>query len=135
MAAQPIGSRRPVAAIILGVLAAVAGVLGVIDVLRYLGILPVAEVFGVEFFGTNWVAALTSGIVAVLWCWAARQLWSLHPQGWLFVVVIAGLNLIFLLVAILGGTSFQAVALHVIVYAIALILALLPGTRAAFGQT
>jgi hypothetical protein len=64
----------------------------------------------------------------------ARQLWNLDPQGWLFVVVIAIVNLIFLLIAILGETSFQAVSWNIIVNALALVLALLPNTRAAFGQ-
>jgi len=52
----------------------------------------------------------------------------------LFVVVIAIFNLIFLFLAILGKTTFSAVTLQVLVNAVALILALLPGTKRAFGQ-
>jgi predicted flap endonuclease-1-like 5' DNA nuclease len=55
------------------------------------------------------------------------------PSGWLSWSCI--INLIFLFLAILGKTTFSAVALQVIVNAAALILALLPSTKAAFRPT
>jgi len=135
MAAQPMGRERNAAVTILAALALVAGVLEVIDVLRYLGILPMGEVLGLRFYGVDWLGAILSAVVAVIWFSVTRQLWNLDPQGWLFVVVIAVLNLILLLVAVLGRTTFQAVSLSVIVNAAALILALLPSTKAAFGRS
>jgi hypothetical protein len=135
MAAQAMGRQRNAAVMILTVLAVVAGVLEVIDVLRHLGILPLGEVLGLQFYGVSWLGAILSAIVAVIWFSVARQLWNLEPQGWLFVVIIAILNLVLLLAAVLGRTTFQAVSLGVIVNAAALLLALLPSTRAAFGQS
>jgi hypothetical protein len=134
MAAHAMGRQRNAAVVALTVLAVVSGVLEVIDVLRHLGILPVAEVLSLKFYDMNWLGAILSAVVAVIWFTVARQLWNLDPQGWLFVVVIAILNLVLLLVAVLGKTTFQAVSLSVIVNAAALILALLPSTKAAFGQ-
>ncbi|MEZ4519451.1 MAG: hypothetical protein R3C44_22355 [Chloroflexota bacterium] len=58
-----------------------------------------------------------------------------NPSGWLFVVVIAIINLIFLFLAILGKTTFSSVLLQIVVNAVLLILAFLPGTQAAFGQS
>jgi hypothetical protein len=134
MTAQPVGRQRDAAIVILAALAVVAGVLEVIDVLRHLGMLPLGEALGLQFYGVSWLGAILSAIVAVIWFSVARQLWNLDPQGWLFVVVIAILNLILLLVSVLGNTTFQAVSLGVLVNAAALILALLPSTKAAFGQ-
>ncbi|HEY7062751.1 MAG TPA: hypothetical protein VII06_14830 [Chloroflexota bacterium] len=134
MAAQPIGRRRDAAVVILTGLALVSGLLEVVDVLRFLGILPMGEIFGLQFYGVNWLGALLSGIVAVIWFSVVRQLWNLDPQGWLFVVVIAILNLALLLAAVVGRTTFQAVSLSAVVNAAALILALLPSTQAAFGR-
>ena len=135
MAAHAMGRQRNAAVMILTALAVVAGVLEVIDVFRHLGILPVAEVLGLQFYGMSWLGAILSAIVAVIWFTVARQLWNLDPQGWLFVVVIAIINLALLLAAVLGTTTFQAVSLSVVVNAAALILALLPSTKAAFGQS
>mgnify|MGYP000958447632 FL=1 len=64
----------------------------------------------------------------------AGWLWNLNPSGWLFMVVIAVINLIFLLFAIFGQTTMQAVALPALLNILVLILAFLPGTKAAFGQ-
>jgi hypothetical protein len=134
MAAHAMGRQRNAAVVVLTVLAVVSGVLEVIDVLRHLGILPVAEVLSLKFYDMSWLGAILSAVVAVIWFTVARQLWNLDPQGWLFVVVISILNLALLLVSVLGRTTFQAVSLSVIVNAAALILALLPSTKAAFGQ-
>ena len=78
---------------------------------------------------------MLSAIVAAIWFSVVRQLWNLDERGWQFVVIIAILNLVLVLAAVLGRTTFQAVSLSVIVNAAALILALLPGTKAAFGRS
>jgi hypothetical protein len=135
MAAQPIGRQRNAAVVILTTLAVVAGVLELVDVLRYLGILPMGEVLSLQFYGVNWLGAMLSAIVAAIWLSVVRQLWNLDERGWQFVVIIAILNLVLALAAVLGSTTFQAVSLSVIVNAAALILALLPGTKAAFGRS
>jgi hypothetical protein len=61
-------------------------------------------------------------------------LWNLDPRGWMFVVVIAIFNLILGAVAVIGGTPVQSLGLGLAISGLALILALLPGTKAAFGQ-
>jgi len=135
MAAQSMGRHRDAAVTILAVLAVVAGVLEVVDVLRYLGLLPTGEIFGLEFYGVNWLGAILSAVVAVIWFSVARQLWNLDPQGWMFIVIIAILNLVFLLAAVLGKSTLQAVSLSVLVNVAVLVLALLPSTKAAFGRS
>ena len=126
--------KRPFTVILLTILAVIAGILAVIDVLRYLAILPITTLGPVNFFGFSFIGAIMAGIVAAIWFWAAQKLWTLDPQGWIFVVVIAIVYLIFDFVAILGRSSFQAMLPSILVNAIALVLGLLPGTKRAFGQ-
>ena len=73
-----------------------------------------------------------SAIVGVIWFVVAKWIWDLNESGRLFILVIAVVNLIVLVLAILGQTTFQAVALQVIVNVLALVLALLPSTEEAF---
>lgn len=124
---------------ILIVLAVVAGILALLDAARYMGWLPVSitTLLGeIKFFlpSANWFGALMSGLVGVIWFVVAGWLYNLNPSGWMFMVVMAIFNLILLVLAILGQTTFQAVLIQVLVNAAVLILAFIPGTRAAFGQ-
>ena len=111
--------NRPFAATLLAILAFVAGLLAFIDVLRLLGILPVASLGPMNFFGVSILGAIMAAIVGVIWIWAARGLWNLDPQAWMFVVVIAIIYLIFDFVAILGGTPFQSILPLVVVSGVA----------------
>jgi hypothetical protein len=131
---QRIPRHRTAAVTTLAVVAVIAGVLAIIDVLRYLGILPVVQALGMTFYGQDWLGAILSGVVAFIWFMVARQLWNLDVQGWLFVVIIAIFDLGFLALAILGGTPISSVMPHLLVNALALILAMLPGTKEAFGR-
>lgn len=126
--------NRPFAVTLLAIVAGIAGIVAVMDVVRYLGILPVAALGELSFYGSNYFGAFMAGIVALIWLSVARQLWNLDPRGWMFVVVIAIFNLILAGVQIISGTPIQAIALSLGLSGLALILALLPGTRAAFGQ-
>ena len=126
--------NRPIAVTILAILAVIAALLAIGDVLRYLGLLPVATFGELKFFGFSWIGAIMAGLLALIWLWVAKMLWTLDPRGWLFVVVIAVVNLIFIAVAILGDSSYQDMLLAIVVNGLALILGLLPGTKAAFGQ-
>ena len=126
--------NRPFSATLLAILAALAGLLAIVDVLRYLGLVSWFNIGPVEFFGQSIIGAILAGIVAVIWFWAARGLWNLDEQAWLFVVVIAIVYLIFDFVAILGDSSFQAMLPSIVVSGLALILALLPSTQKAFGR-
>jgi len=140
MASQSAGyggaRHRTAAVVILAVIAVLAGIWNIIDTLRYLGMLPIATVagFDIKLFNVNWLGAILSALVAVIWFAVARQLWRLEERGWLFVVFIAAFDLFFLFLALIGGTSFQSIAPAVLLCAVALILAILPGTKAAFGR-
>jgi hypothetical protein len=122
---------------LLAILAAIAGIVAVIDTLRYLGLLPVSitTVLGeYSFVYRSWFSALLSGIVAAIWFWTALRIWNLDPQGWLFAVVIAVVNLIFLVMGLFAGTPIASMWLPLGANILALILGMLPSTRAAFGQ-
>jgi predicted flap endonuclease-1-like 5' DNA nuclease len=73
-----------------------------------------------------------AAIVGVIFFVVASWIWNLNPSGWLFVVIMTVINLIFLFLAILGRTSFSDVWIQIAVNAIALLLALLPSTKRAF---
>ena len=126
--------KRPLAVTFLAIIAVVAGIVSAYDALRLLGLFPVAQFGQLQFFGGSILGAAMAGLVAVIWFGVARQLWNLDPRGWLFVVVIAVAFLIFDLVEILSGSTVQAVLPSVLINAVALILALLPGTKEAFGE-
>ena len=55
-------------------------------------------------------------------------------QAWLFVVVMAIFYLFFDFIALIGDNSFQSILPQVIASGLALLLAMLPGTRKAFGR-
>ena len=124
---------------ILFVLAILAGILAFVDAGRYMGWLPVyATVPGlgeISFYfpGASWFAALLAAAVGAIWFLVAYWLWTLNPSGWLFVVVIAVINLIFLGLALLGNTTFTQVLPALLANVLALILALLPDTKTSFG--
>jgi hypothetical protein len=130
---QPTPQHRTFAVVVLAILAVIAGLIAIADTLRYMGLLPIAVLGELKFFGVNWFGAILSGVVAVIWFAVARQIWNLDPRGWLFVILISGFNLIILALAVIGATQFQAVAVNFLVNAVALILALLPSTKQAFG--
>ena len=126
--------KRPFAATLLAVIAVFAGIVAVFDTLRYLGLLPVATFGRLEFFGGSIFGAILSGLVAVIWFWAASRVWNLDPRGWLFMVSIAAIYLVFDLIALLFGNPFYTLSGSFWITLLALVLGLLPGTKAAFGQ-
>jgi len=134
MSYQPAKRERTLAVTLLALLAIVAGILSFIDAARYMGWISMGTVGGMKFFlpQAQWFAAIMAAIVGVIFFVVASWLWKLNPSGWLFVVVITVINLIFLFLAVLGKTSFSDVLLQIAVNAIALILALLPSTKQAF---
>ena len=126
--------ERTWAIYILFFLAIIAGLLAFVDAARYMGWLPIATLGELKFTlpSAQWLGALLEAMVGVIWFVVAKWIWDLNESGRLFVLVIAVVNLIILLLAILGQTTFSAVALGVIVNVLALILALLPSTEEAF---
>ena len=121
--------KRPVGVTILAILAVIAGVLAIFDTLRMLGLLPMFNLGPINFFGFSILGAILAGIMAAIWFWVAGRLWNIDPQGWLFVVVLAIVYLIFDAVALIGKSSFQALWPSMLVTGIILIYCLLPGVR------
>jgi hypothetical protein len=71
-------------------------------------------------------------LIALVYLWVANMLWNLEPQGWLFVVLLACINLIFDVVAVIGSSSVQGLSGSLLVNALILVYCLWPATRAAF---
>lgn len=126
--------KRPVGVTILAVLAALAAIAAVIHMLQMLHLFPI-NLGPVRFFTFNLIGAIVWFILAAIYIWVVRGLWNLDPQAWLFVVILAILNLCLAFVSILGQSSFQSMLPSLLVNAIVLIYALLPGTKDAFGAS
>jgi len=126
--------ERTWAVYVLFILAIIAGVLALMDAARYMGWLPIATLGELKFALPNahWLGALLEVLVGVIWFVVAKWIWDLNESGRLFILVISVVNLIVLVLAILGQTTFSAVALQILVNVVALVLALLPSTEEAF---
>jgi hypothetical protein len=121
--------QRTAAITILAILAVIAGIVAVVDVLRYLQFL----FSPLSFLGTPILGAILSGLVAIIWFWAAARIWNVDPQGWLFMVSIAAIYLIIDVIALIAGTPIELLLPSIFISALALILGLLPSTRREFG--
>lgn len=123
--------KRPFGVTLLAILAGIAAVIAIIHTLQMLHLFPIA-LGPVKFFTFDLFGALMWGILALIYIWVLRMLWNLDQQGWLFVVVIATLNLVMAVISILGASSFQAMLPAIIINGLILIYGMLPGTKAAF---
>jgi hypothetical protein len=85
------------------------------------------------FCGFDFWAALLWGLTTLVYAWVAAQLWNVRPQGWLFLVIISIWDLVLAFFALLGGTTFSALAPSILINALILIYCLTPGVRRAFG--
>jgi hypothetical protein len=121
--------KRTGAMVILAVVAIVAGIAAVVDTIRYLQIL----FSPLSFLGTPILGAILSGLVALIWFWAASRIWNGDPQGWLFMVSIAAIYLIMDVIALIAGTPFELLLPSIFISGLALILGLLPSTKREFG--
>lgn len=121
--------QRTAAIAILAVVAVVAGIVAIFDAIRYL-----AWLFSpLEFLGAPLIGAILSALVALIWFWAASRIWNGDPQGWLFMVSIAAIYLVFDIIALIAGTPIELLSASIFVSALALVLGLLPSTRREFG--
>lgn len=126
--------QRPFGVTLLAILALLAMLVAIYHALQMLGILPFT--FGeMQFFRpeASWIAALMWGVLALIYLWVFTLLWHVKPEGWLFVVVVATLNLILAALSILGASTFSALLPAIIFNGLILLYSLLPSTRAAFG--
>ena len=125
--------KRPFGVTLLAVLAALGAVLAIYHTLQMLGLLPIQGPFGIfKFFTLSWLGAIVWGLLAFIYIWVVRMLWTLDVRGWLFVTALSALNLIFAVISILGSSSWQAMLPAILVNGLILIYCQLPGTKEAF---
>jgi hypothetical protein len=121
--------QRTAAITILAILAFVAGIVAIVDVLRYLQFL----FSPLSFLGAPILGAALTGIVALIWFWAAARIWNLDPQGWVFMVAVAAIYLILDIISLIAGTPIELLMPSIFISVLALILGLLPSTKREFG--
>ena len=124
--------ERPIGVTILAILAGVAAVLAAINALQFLGIFPFF-IGSVPFRTVNIFYALMWLLLVWVYVWLVQMLWRVDPAAWMFLVIITIFELIFDVIALLGGSSWQNVSVSFIVNAIILLYVMLPGVRRAFG--
>ncbi len=126
--------KRPVGVTLLAIFAGIAAVMAIINTLQMLHLWPISGPFGqFSFFTFSLFGALLWGLMAAIWVWVARMLWNVEEGGWLFVVALSTLNIIFALFSMLGGTPWEAISTTLFINGLILIYGLLPGTKKAFG--
>lgn len=86
----------------------------------------------VKFFNFDLVGAILWGVMTALYAWLFRMLWIVNLRGWLFVILLAGLNLIMAGFSILGASTLGSMLPSLIVNVIILVYALSPGVKDAF---
>ena len=126
--------ERPVGVTILAILAGIAAVLAAIHCLQFLGIIPFLigpSGYKVHYF-SFWYALMYALLVWVYF-WLTRALWRVEPGAWMFLVIVTLFYLILDFFSLFGATTWEDVAVSVIVNALILIYCMLPGVRTAFG--
>jgi hypothetical protein len=124
--------ERPIGVTILAFLAILGAVNAFIYTLQMLHLLP-TFLGPIAFYQFSLIGAFFWGLLFFIWLAVFRMLWEVQPQGWMFVVLVAGLDLIFAIISALGGSSWEAMAPIIIISGLILIYCLLPGTKEAFG--
>ena len=124
--------ERPFGVTILAILALFGAFASLVYTLQMLHILPF-YLGPIAYWNFSLIGALCWGFIFLIWLAVFQMLMTMHPSGWAFMVFIAGLTLFFDLLAILGSSSWQALAPSILIAAIVLIYCLLPGTKASFG--
>jgi hypothetical protein len=124
--------ERPIGVTILAILAFLGAINAGIYTLQMLHLLP-TYIGPVAFWQFSLIGAFLWGFLTLIWLGVAGMLLQLHPQGWTFMVILGILNLIFGLLSILGGSSWESMSTIIIISAAVVIYCLLPGTKQAFG--
>jgi hypothetical protein len=123
---------RPIGVIFLVFLAVLGAINAFIYTLQMLHILP-TDLGPVAIYQFSLIGAVFWGFLALIWLGVAGALWAMQPQGWLFMILIASFNLIYGVICVIGGSSWEAMASIIIISGLVLIYCLLPGTKATFG--
>jgi hypothetical protein len=122
---------RPFVITILAIFALLGAAVALIATLQMLHLLPVF-VGELHFWTFDFWAALAWGILFLIYLWVFRMLWNVDPQGWMFLVIISVLNLMLAFFSILGGSTWDAMAVPILINGLILIYCLLPSTKSAF---
>lgn len=123
--------NRPLVITLLAILALIGAAQALVYTLQLLHLFPV-WIGNVRFYTFDIWGALLWGVMVFIYVWVFNMLWNMNPQGWLFLVIISGLNLILAFLHILGGSSWQAMIIAIIINGLILIYCLLPSTKKAF---
>jgi hypothetical protein len=123
--------NRPFVITLLAIFALLGAAQALFVTLQMLHILPVS-IGEYHFWTFDFWGALMWGILFLIYMWVFRMLWNVDPQGWLFLVIISGLNLILAFLSILGASSWEAMSAAIIINGLILVYCLLPGTKKAF---
>ena len=124
--------ERPIGVTLLAVLAGLAALQALVYTLQMLHILPY-YLGPVAFWDFSLLGAMFWGFIFLIWLAVIQMLLTMHPSGWMFLVIVSGLNLLFALLSVLGASSWEAMAPAILISGIVLLYCLLPGTKAAFG--
>jgi hypothetical protein len=124
--------ERPIGVTILAFLAILGAVNAFIYTLQMLHLLP-TFLGPIAFYQFSLVGAFFWGLLFFIWLAVFRMLWEVQPQGWMFMVLIAVFDLIYGIICVLGGSSWEAMAPIIIISGLILIYCLMPGTKQAFG--
>ena len=126
--------ERPIGVTILAILAGIAAVLAAIHALQFLAIIPF--VIGPSGYTLRYFSfwyALMYGLLVWVYIWLTMMLWRVDPAAWMFLVIVTLFYLILDFFTLFGATTWEDVAVSVIVNAIILLYCMLPGVRRAFG--
>ena len=126
--------ERPVGVTILAILAGIAAVFAAVHALQFLGIIPFfigPSGYKVHFF-SFWYA-LMYGLLVWVYIWLTMALWRVEPQAWMFLVIVTMFYLILDFFTLIGASTWEDVAVSVILNAIILLYCMLPGVKSAFG--
>ena len=124
--------ERPIGVTILAFLAILGAINAFIYTLQMLHLLP-TYLGPVAFYQFSLIGAIIWGFIAFIWLGVFGALWVVHPQGWLFMVMIAAFDLMYGIIWYLEvhpGRQWHRLSLSA---ALVLIYCLLPGTKKAFG--
>ncbi len=128
--------ERPIGVTILAILAGIAAVIAAIHALQFLGIIPFFfTATGIKVRYVSFWYALMYGLLVWVYIWLTTMLWRVEPQAWMFLVIITMFYLILDFFSLFGATTWEDVAVSVIVNAVILLYCMLPGVRTAFGTT
>jgi len=124
--------ERPLGVTVIAILVLFGAVMAFMYALQMLHILPVF-LGPVAFYTFSLFGAIMWGILAFIYLWLFKLLWDMQPQGWMFALLLSAFNLFFILLSVLGASSWEAMAPGILINGLILIYCLLPGTKQAFG--